>query len=367
MCKTTTHSSLSKAKNPELHRQVASSVEHLNNKPVFTEQPSSVACNSCLKLIQDQVYFHCKDCLDFDICRSCYNNQTFSHSCLKASFERVIQTPKLHSLSTSPSVLKSSDFMYSICDACEQPIRNLRLKCGTCDDYDLCDSCFRSNDHSKIHNFVRITKAYPYGISPFQLPPSFSSDTDFARTSLVHRSSQCDSCQAHPIVGNRYKCLVCKDFDLCSECISHTFHFHHEMLCLSRFSTSFPPSDSKPKELQYDFQLVRDYLLPVNPGPNVSCMKIWQLKNISLKTWPAPLYLRFNGGDRLTRDEPLSILPIAHQVQPGESALIALSLRIPPVETTKKTFFSFFQLITDSGDVFHKNLCFFYTTPRTDE
>ncbi|WBW70814.1 cargo receptor for selective autophagy pathway [Schizosaccharomyces osmophilus] len=362
MCISTNCSSISKPKSTELHCQVTSST-----KLTFNEQSSSVACNSCLKLIHDQVYFHCKDCLDFDVCRSCYSNQAFSHSCLKASFEKVTQTPKTIPLPLPSPVMGSSEFMYAICDACEQPISNLRLKCGTCDDYDLCSSCFLLNEHTKTHSFVRMTKPYPIGIPSFQLPPSFASETDFSRASLVHRFSQCDSCHAHPIVGNRYKCLICKDFDLCSKCVDHTFHHNHEMLCLSHSSTSCSPSGFKPKELHYDFQLVQDYLLPANPGPKASCIKIWQLKNISLEAWPAPLFLKFNGGDQLISDENDSTLPIKHRVQPGESALIALSIRIPSAEISKKTFFSFFQLVTESGNVFHKNLCLFYTISTTDE
>ncbi|EPX74320.1 transcription like zf-ZZ type zinc finger protein [Schizosaccharomyces octosporus yFS286] len=362
MSTSSNHSTVSKSKDTGLQCHITSST-----KLTFNEKSSSVACNSCLKLIYDQVYFHCKDCLDFDVCRSCYSNQKFTHSCLKASFKKVSQPLMNAPSALSSPFMRSSDFMYSICDACEQPIKNLRLKCGTCDDYDLCSSCFPSNEHTKTHSFVRITKSYPNGIQCFKFPPCFSSETQFSNASLVHRFSQCDSCHAHPIVGNRYKCLVCKDSDLCFECVNHTFHYNHEMICLTRSSTSCYPSVSKPKELNYDFQLIQDYLVPANPGPNSSCIKIWQLKNISSDVWPTPLYLKFNGGDKLISDDNSSTLPITRQVQPGESALIALSIRIPSAEVCKKTYFSFFQLVTESGSVFHKNLCFFYTIPKIND
>jgi hypothetical protein len=34
----------------------------------------------------------------------------------------------------------------------------------------------------------------------------------------VHNGYTCDGCQTYPIVGVRYKCLVCRDFDFCESC-----------------------------------------------------------------------------------------------------------------------------------------------------
>lgn len=35
---------------------------------------------------------------------------------------------------------------------------------------------------------------------------------------VVHTSILCDGCNVFPIIGNRYKCAVCKNFDYCEEC-----------------------------------------------------------------------------------------------------------------------------------------------------
>jgi len=47
-----------------------------------------------------------------------------------------------------------------------------------------------------------------------------------AESSLVpvHSNVRCDGCQEHPIVGARYKCTVCPDFDLCAACESKNIH-----------------------------------------------------------------------------------------------------------------------------------------------
>lgn len=40
----------------------------------------------------------------------------------------------------------------------------------------------------------------------------------------IHRRVECDGCGIAPIVGTRFKCAVCKDFDLCESCEATTSH-----------------------------------------------------------------------------------------------------------------------------------------------
>lgn len=35
---------------------------------------------------------------------------------------------------------------------------------------------------------------------------------------VVHKDVVCDGCGATPIFGTRWRCSICKDFDLCSDC-----------------------------------------------------------------------------------------------------------------------------------------------------
>jgi uncharacterized CHY-type Zn-finger protein len=37
-------------------------------------------------------------------------------------------------------------------------------------------------------------------------------------SNIIHSHVTCDGCGAHPIIGNRYKCTVCEDFDYCDQC-----------------------------------------------------------------------------------------------------------------------------------------------------
>jgi len=45
-------------------------------------------------------------------------------------------------------------------------------------------------------------------------PPSVPATSGDA----VHGNVTCDACNVHPIVGPRYNCTVCRDFDLCAKC-----------------------------------------------------------------------------------------------------------------------------------------------------
>ena len=49
---------------------------------------------------------------------------------------------------------------------------------------------------------------------------------------VIHRGITCDGCNARPIVGVRYKCSECPDFDLCQDCEAKDVHNHHVFLKL---------------------------------------------------------------------------------------------------------------------------------------
>lgn len=43
---------------------------------------------------------------------------------------------------------------------------------------------------------------------------------------MKHSNVTCDCCDAYPIVGVRYKCAICPDFDLCERCEAKGNHEH---------------------------------------------------------------------------------------------------------------------------------------------
>jgi len=88
-------------------------------------------------------------------------------------------------------------FYRAFCDncKCKIPFPGGRFKCNACPDFDLCEKCHGIKGvHDATHKFVEIK--HPRDI--------------------LH-NALCDSC-GNFIVGDRYKCTACPDFDLCATC-----------------------------------------------------------------------------------------------------------------------------------------------------
>merc|ERR1712013_828995 len=56
----------------------------------------------------------------------------------------------------------------------------------------------------------------------------------------IHPGIVCDGCEKTPIVGHRYKCVVCDDFDLCGSCEAAGHHPGHNMIGISNQEMNFP-------------------------------------------------------------------------------------------------------------------------------
>ncbi|KAI1792171.1 hypothetical protein LXA43DRAFT_1093983 [Ganoderma leucocontextum] len=104
------------------------------------------------------------------------------------------------------------------CDGCTKPIEGVRHKCLVCDDYDFCITCIsdpsKRQGHNPIHAFFAI------------ITPQDKALYDKARTQaqpqgVRHESVVCDTCRTSPLVGVRHHCLDCRDYDMCTECISN--------------------------------------------------------------------------------------------------------------------------------------------------
>lgn len=60
---------------------------------------------------------------------------------------------------------------------------------------------------------------------------------------ISHTNVKCDTCKKMPIVGRRFVCLVCENFDICEECEELNVHSKHPMI---RFNTpGFTVNQSK--------------------------------------------------------------------------------------------------------------------------
>ena len=61
-------------------------------------------------------------------------------------------------------------------------------------------------------------------MKPTAMPPP--TPIGFMATPTTHMGVFCNCCNKQNITGARYKCLFCKDFDMCEECEARTFTTH---------------------------------------------------------------------------------------------------------------------------------------------
>ncbi|CAF0934373.1 unnamed protein product [Adineta ricciae] len=61
----------------------------------------------------------------------------------------------------------------------------------------------------------------------------------------VHVGVECDSCKG-PVIGFRYKCFVCPNYDLCEKCSAAGVHSEHNMIKITKPGNLHHPNGSHP-------------------------------------------------------------------------------------------------------------------------
>jgi len=98
-----------------------------------------------------------------------------------------------------------------VCDGCHNPIYGLRYHCTVCPDFDFCHKCEKAVPHFATHSFLKVQPPPPVDPTPSM------------------KSYFCDGC-SKPITGLRYHCTVCPDFDFCVKCEKAVHHPSHPFL-----------------------------------------------------------------------------------------------------------------------------------------
>jgi hypothetical protein len=176
----------------------------------------------------------------------------------------------------------------------------------------------------------------------------------------VHDEIRCDGCKIKPIVGNRYHCSVCQDFDLCEKCELENYqlgiHKHCFIMIRHPDLAEFIGNNQSANE----YNLLASQLEPVNNLPDYSSAlltnsldinvissknnekeykKQLTFKNIGKKEWPQ-LTLVTCVMDKSTifaKSEPLPQV-----VKPGEEQTVTINLKYDHLSPGK--YFSFFRL-----------------------
>ena len=135
------------------------------------------------------------------------------------------------------------------CDYCKvQDFENYRYKCMTCQDYDLCSTCFEegrtSRHHLPGHPVVRFSEpGVIFGRSFLQREITLINfEKEFSGT--VHEELVCNVCGQNPIRGLSFSCYICKNYNQCSRCFKQKRYGNghqtdHPMVVLGEFSAKF--------------------------------------------------------------------------------------------------------------------------------
>jgi len=180
------------------------------------------ACNSRIIGIR----YKCNNCPDFDLCEACEPKAKEVHD--PSHVFNKIERPRCpyFNSSSSSSCSNSTNSSNSnsepkfphraICDACENRIIGIRYKCANCADYDLCESCEpkAKEVHDPSHVFTKIER------------PRWCSYVNSSSSSPKVHPAICDACNKR-IIGIRYKCSSCDDYDLCEACEPKAKEIHN--------------------------------------------------------------------------------------------------------------------------------------------
>ncbi|KYQ91468.1 ZZ-type zinc finger-containing protein [Tieghemostelium lacteum] len=150
---------------------------------------------------------------------------------------------------------------------------------------------------------------------------------------VEHVGVACDGCGMSPLIGNRFKCTICPNYDLCSSCEQKGAVVHPTEHPLLKIATPSPTprctwmGTRRCHNRNHSARLVSDITIPDGTivAPNSSFTKIWRLANESKEAWPENSTLTFMQGDRLSDFNDV-LVPSA---VPGEMIDVSVDLKSP--------------------------------------
>jgi len=245
---------------------------------------------------------------------------------------------------------------------------------------------------SMFNNLAQTAKTMasnPPASSPNNSPPTPMHETQ------VHPGVQCDGCGSG-IVGIRYKCSTCPDYDLCQTCeakggVHDPTHMFLKVVkpiqtgargCPYRrpwanysdkkcgrwggsWSSTKPTTPANTPTSppgRYLARFVSD--VSVDDGTTMSAelpfVKIWKMRNEGITAWPENTRLTFVGGDKLSNVEHVSVPPIG----PGVEVDISVEMAAPSLPGR---YVSYWRLASPEGTRFGQRVWVDITVPTPSE
>ena len=126
------------------------------------------------------------------------------------------------------------------CDGCKMyPLIGKRYSCQICPNFDFCENCYQKEKEKHKHEFKIVEKVNVYE----KICKHFGLFEN-SEGKAIHHEYICDGCGMEPIIGSRFKCTVCKDFDYCEAC-EEKHRNDHKHPFLKIYKPSMAPLDIK--------------------------------------------------------------------------------------------------------------------------
>jgi len=176
----------------------------------------------------------------------------------------------------------------------------------------------------------------------------------------IHVNVQCDICGCNPIVGVRYKCSICNDFDMCASCEKMNKHpVGHPLMKVkipkvyNVLKGSWRCNKSAEKKVKSDrlfAKFIEDVTIPDRCylAPSELKKKVWKLRNVGASAWPAGFTICHISGDKDFIPEASLNLSLP-EVPSGESVQVELDFVVPE---KAGRYISYFRLQDLSGNKF---------------
>lgn len=199
-----------------------------------TKDPEATrTCNSCVQEFVEDKFVTCTTCEDFDLCIACHVSAQHGHH-PKHAFVPAVDDTTLDPLAKALLNPGRNAAHQAICDGCDKFIYGVRNKCLECPDWDYCADCMlNANFIHPRHRFVPIYEPLSSG----------GCARAFYTPKIRHHGIYCDGplCNrgdvSSYIQGERYKCAVCDDYDLCASCEASPSNTHNKTHPLIKFKT----------------------------------------------------------------------------------------------------------------------------------
>jgi len=176
------------------------------------------------------------------------------------------------------------------------------------------------------------------GGSPFHILKLFKKGM---KQKNVHWGITCDACSAHPIVGNRYKCKTCNDFDLCEECKESGKHSEHNDWDVIDRAVRGCPRWRRAAVPKLSSLFVADVNYPDGTefklGEEPLLIKTWTLKNDGDLDWPEGTKLIFVGNEGKALAYQTEF--VVGSLKVGEETNVSAVLKSPKVAGTYRVAF----------------------------